>query len=120
MTMFPPISCADYLSGEAKARRKSEYVDGIAYAMAGGNNRHNGSASGTLISLGEQLRGKISLEEQHRGKFSAFDLALGDAGIRPTQPSNSNFAIWRIPEDQSAVQVVASHVTACRPFRSHV
>ena len=52
------ISIAEYLAGEAHARRKHEYVNGDVYAQAGGTNAHNLIASNVLIEIGIQLRGK--------------------------------------------------------------
>ena len=51
------VSAADYLAGEAVARRKHEYVDGQIYAMVGGRYAHNLIASNVLIELGLQLKG---------------------------------------------------------------
>ena len=51
------VSVADYLSGEAVARRKHEYVEGQIYAMVGGRYSHNLIASNVLIELGSQLKG---------------------------------------------------------------
>ncbi|MEZ6123854.1 MAG: Uma2 family endonuclease [Planctomycetaceae bacterium] len=52
-----PISVQDYLDGEAKARRKHEYVAGRIYAMVGGRFAHNLIASNVLIEIGSQLKG---------------------------------------------------------------
>jgi len=51
------ISIADYLAGEANARRKHEYVDGQVYAMVGGRYAHNLIASNVLAELHAQLKG---------------------------------------------------------------
>src|SRR5215210_5387372 len=48
----------EYLAVERKAEYKSEYVDGVIYAMAGGSERHNLIAANTIISIGVQLRGR--------------------------------------------------------------
>ncbi len=53
-----PISVEDYLAGEAIARHKHEYVDGMVYAMVGGTYTHNLIASNVLVELGSQLKGK--------------------------------------------------------------
>ncbi len=53
-----PISVSDYLQGEADARHRHEYVEGVVYAMAGGTNFHNLIGTNTTGSLHGQLRGK--------------------------------------------------------------
>jgi Uma2 family endonuclease len=50
------LSPEEYLSNERRAEFKSEYVDGVAYAMAGGSERHNLIAANIIIALGVQLR----------------------------------------------------------------
>ena len=50
------LSPEEYLSMERRAEFKSEYVDGTAYAMAGGSERHNLIAANLIITLGVQLR----------------------------------------------------------------
>jgi len=35
------LSPEEYLAAERKAECKSEYLDGVMYAMAGGSERHN-------------------------------------------------------------------------------
>jgi Uma2 family endonuclease len=52
------LSPEEYLAVERKAECKSEYVDGVVYAMAGGSERHNLIAANTIISIGLQLRGR--------------------------------------------------------------
>jgi len=54
-----PVSVTDYLDGEATARRKHEYVEGVVYAMAGASNAHNRVATNGTVSLGGLLRGKF-------------------------------------------------------------
>ncbi len=53
-----PISVEDYLAGEAVARHKHEYVDGMVYAMVGGTFTHNLVASNVVGELHSQLKGK--------------------------------------------------------------
>jgi len=48
----------EYLVIERRAEYKSEYVDGVMYAMAGGSERHNLIAANIIISIGVQLRGR--------------------------------------------------------------
>ena len=50
------LSPEEYLSLERRAEFKSEYVDGVAYAMAGGSERHNLITANLIIALGVQLR----------------------------------------------------------------
>jgi Uma2 family endonuclease len=50
------LSPEEYLIIERKAKHKSEYVDGVMYAMAGGSERHNLIAANLIISIGVQLR----------------------------------------------------------------
>lgn len=51
------ISVDDYLAGELVSTVKHEYLDGVAYAMAGASNAHNAIASNILVALGSRLRG---------------------------------------------------------------
>jgi Uma2 family endonuclease len=53
-----PIAVSDYLRGEATARHKHEYVEGVVYAMVGATNAHNRIATNGTVVLGGQLRGK--------------------------------------------------------------
>jgi Uma2 family endonuclease len=46
----------EYLALERKAEYKSEYVDGVMFAMAGSSERHNLIAANIIISIGVQLR----------------------------------------------------------------
>ena len=48
----------EYLAIERNAEYKSEYIDGIMYAMAGGSERHNIIVANLIISVGIQLRGR--------------------------------------------------------------
>jgi Uma2 family endonuclease len=48
----------EYLAIEREAEYKSEYVDGVRYAMAGGSERHNLIAANTIIAIGIQLRNR--------------------------------------------------------------
>jgi Uma2 family endonuclease len=50
------LSPEEYLTLERRAEFKSEYVDGVMYAMAGGSERHNLIAANVIISIGSQLR----------------------------------------------------------------
>ena len=47
----------EYLFGEQLSPVRHEYIDGVVYATAGANNRHNLIATNTLVALGIQLRG---------------------------------------------------------------
>jgi Uma2 family endonuclease len=49
----------EYLAIERNAEYKSEYIDGVMYAMAGGSERHNIIVANLIISIGLQLRGRL-------------------------------------------------------------
>lgn len=55
---YDPISVSEYLSGELRAERKHEYVEGMIYAMVGATNNHNRIATNATGILYSQLRGK--------------------------------------------------------------
>ncbi|MDQ3687946.1 MAG: Uma2 family endonuclease [Acidobacteriota bacterium] len=50
------LSPEEYLAIERQAEHKSEYVDGVIYAMAGGSGRHNLIAGNIITELNIQLR----------------------------------------------------------------
>ena len=50
------VSPEEYLTIERNAEFKSEYVDGVIYAMAGGSERHNLIAANIIIALGAAQR----------------------------------------------------------------
>ena len=50
------LSPEEYLAIERQAEHKSEYVDGVLYAMAGGSERHNLIAGNLITELNIQLR----------------------------------------------------------------
>jgi Uma2 family endonuclease len=50
------LSPEEYLAVERQAGGKSEYVDGVMYAMAGGSERHNLIAGNLVTGLNVQLR----------------------------------------------------------------
>jgi Uma2 family endonuclease len=52
------VTPEEYLAIERKAETKSEYVDGIVYAMAGATERHNTLVANLIMSIGIQLRGR--------------------------------------------------------------
>ncbi|MDT5060788.1 MAG: hypothetical protein QOH63_1247 [Acidobacteriota bacterium] len=52
------LSPEEYLAIERQAEYKSEYLDGVMYAMAGGSERHNLIAANIIISVGLQLRNR--------------------------------------------------------------
>jgi Uma2 family endonuclease len=52
------MSPDEYLAVERGAEFKSEYIDGIMYAMAGASERHNAIVANLIISIGVQLRGR--------------------------------------------------------------
>jgi Uma2 family endonuclease len=52
------LSPEEYLALERKAEFKSEYMDGVVYAFAGGSKRHNLIVANIIITLGGQLKGR--------------------------------------------------------------
>ena len=52
------VSPEEYLAMERKAEFKSEYMDGVIYAFAGGSKRHNLIVANIIITLGGQLKGR--------------------------------------------------------------
>jgi Uma2 family endonuclease len=48
----------EYLAIERKAEYKSEYVDGVMYAMSGASLRHNTIVANVITESGQQLRGR--------------------------------------------------------------
>lgn len=50
------LSPEEYLAIERQAEYKSEYVDGVMYAMAGGSERHNLIVGNLITELNIQLR----------------------------------------------------------------
>lgn len=50
------ITPEEYLTFERQAEYKSEYIDGVIYAMSGASFRHNTIVSNLIIDLGTQLR----------------------------------------------------------------
>ncbi len=50
------ISPEEYLALERRAECKSEYVDGVMYAMAGGSERHDLIAGNLIAELNVHLR----------------------------------------------------------------
>jgi Uma2 family endonuclease len=47
-----------YLALERESELKHEYINGVAYAMAGASREHNAIAANLVIALGTRLRGK--------------------------------------------------------------
>lgn len=52
------LSPEEYLALERKAEFKSEYMDGVVYAMAGASKRHNLIVANIIITIGAQLKGR--------------------------------------------------------------
>ncbi len=52
------LSPEEYLALERQAEYKSEYVDGVMYAMAGGSERHNLISANIIIAIGVQIRNR--------------------------------------------------------------
>jgi Uma2 family endonuclease len=51
------LSPEEYLAAERRAEFKSEYVEGVVYAMSGASVPHNLIVANLIITLGSQLRG---------------------------------------------------------------
>jgi Uma2 family endonuclease len=51
------LSPVEYLAIERSAEYKSEYVEGVMYAMSGASEQHNLIVSNLIVMLGTQLRG---------------------------------------------------------------
>jgi Uma2 family endonuclease len=54
----PLLTAAEYLAIERAAGSRSEFHDGVMYAMAGGTHRHSRLKSSCMVALGLRLRGK--------------------------------------------------------------
>lgn len=54
----PRLSAQDYLALERKAETKSEFVNGVVYAMSGASRKHNLVAGNAFGLLHAQLRGR--------------------------------------------------------------
>src|ERR1700694_4022877 len=52
------LSPEEYLTLERKAEFKSEYMDGVVYAMASASKRHNLIVANIIITIGAQLKGR--------------------------------------------------------------
>lgn len=48
----------EYLAIERQAEEKSEYINGVMYAMSGASFKHNVIVANLIIELGQQLRGR--------------------------------------------------------------
>jgi Uma2 family endonuclease len=48
----------EYLALERKAEFKSEYLDGVVYALAGASTRHNLIVANIITAIGVQLKGR--------------------------------------------------------------
>jgi len=51
------VNPEEYLAAERGADMRSEYVDGVVYAMAGASERHNAIVANLIIAIGVRLRG---------------------------------------------------------------
>lgn len=64
----------EYLAIERQAEDKSEYVDGVMYAMSGATFRHNIIVANVIAEIGQQLRGRpcrvLSSDMKIRGSDS--------------------------------------------------
>jgi Uma2 family endonuclease len=48
----------EYLTIERQAEERSEYVDGVMYAMSGASFKHNVIVANLIIEIGQQLKGR--------------------------------------------------------------
>lgn len=56
--VVPLLTAAEYLAIERTAYSRSEFHDGVMYAMAGGTHRQSRVKANCLVALGIRLRGK--------------------------------------------------------------
>lgn len=85
------VTPEEYLGIERKAEFKSEYIDGVIYALAGGSKRHSLVATNIIISLGVQLRGrsctvynsdlKITTPNLQRYFYPDVSVVCGETGV---------------------------------------
>lgn len=79
------VSPEEYLALERKAEFKSEYVDGVIYAMAGGSRSHHLLAGNMLTALNIELRhtscevygSDLKVHAPASGKFFYPDVTVG-------------------------------------------
>ncbi len=71
----PYIGTEEYLTLERDAEFKSEYLNGVLYAMAGSSPEHSAITANVTIAVGSQLRGKPC-----RVFTSDLKIAVGPAG----------------------------------------
>lgn len=85
----------EYLALERKAEFKSEYIDGVIYALAGGSKRHSLLATSIIISLGVQLRSrpctvyntdlKVTTPNLQRYFYPDVSVVCGETGVLDDQ-----------------------------------
>lgn len=84
------LSEDEYIARERAAEHKSEYLDGMTFAMAGGSPRHNLVAANLTVAVGVRLRGKpcVALTSDQRilvnetGLYTYPDLTIVCGGVR--------------------------------------
>jgi Uma2 family endonuclease len=89
------VSPEEYLALERKAEFKSEYMDGVIYALAGGSPRHSLLAANIIVSLGMQLRGcncrvytsdlKVTTPNLQRYFYPDVSVICGETGVLDEQ-----------------------------------
>jgi Uma2 family endonuclease len=89
------VTPEEYLALERKAEFKSEYLDGVIYALAGGTKRHSVVAVSIIISLGVQLRGrpctvynsdlKVTTPSLQRYFYPDVSVVCGETGVLDDQ-----------------------------------
>jgi Uma2 family endonuclease len=85
------LSPEEYLALERKAEFKSEYIDGVVYALAGGSERHSLVAVNISTSLSVQLRGrpcrvynsdlKVTTPNLQRYFYPDVSVVCGETGV---------------------------------------
>lgn len=85
------LSPEEYLALERQAEFKSEYIDGVVYALAGGTPRHSLVAVNITTSLSVQLRGrscrvynsdlKVTTPNLQRYFYPDVSVVCGETGV---------------------------------------
>jgi Uma2 family endonuclease len=85
------VTPEEYLALERKAEFKSEYIDGVIYALAGGSKRHSSVAVNISTSLSVQLRGrpcrvynsdlKVTTPNLQRYFYPDVSVVCGETGV---------------------------------------
>src|SRR5918911_3268923 len=78
----------EYLALERQAEFKSEYFDGVIYAMSGASLNHNTIVANVIIEIGQQLRGghcrvlpsdmKVRMPDSHKFFYPDVSVICGE------------------------------------------